>query len=146
MRGFTLFELLVVMLLIGLVLTLVPGFLVRGQPGLDVQVAARAVADGLRTARSEAILRNREQVFAIDVEARRFRSLPDRPPVQLDQAIELSLYTARAELQDAGTGQIRFFPDGTSSGGRIGLALGGRQVAVEVDWLTGEVTIHAGKG
>ena len=57
-RGFTLLELLVVLAIIGLVVALVPGFMLRSQPQLDLQVAARAIADGMRQTRSEAVVRN----------------------------------------------------------------------------------------
>jgi general secretion pathway protein H len=143
-RGFTLLELLVVLAIIGLVLAFVPGFVLRGQPDFDVDVAARAVADSLRQARSEALLENREQLFALDVEERLFRTASMRAPVQMDRAIELTFHTARSELLSESIGQIRFFPDGSSTGGRIGLSLAGRKAEVTVDWLTGLVLVaHA---
>lgn len=141
-RGFTLFELLVVIAIIGLVLAVVPGFLLRGQPGLDVDVAARAIADGLRQARSHAVLQNREEVFALDVEGRQFRAGQGQPLRQLDKALELSMLTARSELLTADAGQIRFFPDGSSTGGRIAVVRAETRAEVAVDWLTGEVSIH----
>jgi general secretion pathway protein H len=140
-RGFTLLELLVVLAIIGLVLAFVPGFVLRGQPDFDVDVAARAVADSLRQARSEALLENREQLFALDVEERLFRTASMRAPVQMDRAIELTFHTARSELLSESIGQIRFFPDGSSTGGRIGLSLAGRKAEVTVDWLTGLVLL-----
>lgn len=140
-RGFTLIELLVVLAIVGLVLALIPGFMLRSQPGLDVEVAARAIADGLRHARSQAMLSNRDQVFALDVDERQFRAGRDQPLNQLDRNLELRLYTAQAEALDAARGQIRFFPDGSSTGGAIGLNLDNQEVEVRVDWLTGQVEI-----
>lgn len=140
-RGFTLIELLVVLAIVGLVLALIPGFMLRSQPGLDVEVAARAIADGLRQARSQAMLSNRDQVFALDVDERQFRAGRDQPLNQLDRNLELRLYTAQAELLDATRGQIRFFPDGSSTGGAIGLNLDDQEVEVRIDWLTGQVEI-----
>ncbi|MGH6943466.1 MAG: GspH/FimT family protein [Geminicoccaceae bacterium] len=143
-RGFTLLELLVVLVIIAVVLTLIPGLMPRRQPGLDVDVAARAMADALLQARSDALLENREQVVALDVEARLFRSGGQRAPVQIDKDIELTFQTARSELLGDAIGQIRFFPDGSSTGGRIGLTLDGRHAEVVVDWLSGLVEIdHA---
>lgn len=143
-RGFTLLELLVVLGIIGLILAFVPGFVLRGQPDFDVEVAARAVADGLRATRSAALLENREQLFALDVEERLFRTASMRAPVQIDRRIELTFQTARSELLSEGIGQIRFFPDGSSTGGRIGLTLDGRHAEISVDWLTGLVAVaHA---
>jgi general secretion pathway protein H len=140
-RGFTLLELLVVLAIIGVVLAFVPGFMSRGQPGLDVDVAARAIADALRQARSHAVLHNRDQLFALDVEARLFRIGGQHAPVQLDKEIEVRFQTARSEVRSEMIGQIRFFPDGSATGGRIGLTLDGRHAEVRVDWLTGLVSV-----
>jgi general secretion pathway protein H len=139
-RGFTLLELLVVLAIIGFVVALVPGFMLRSQPQLDVEVAARAIADGLRRTRSEAVLRNRPQAFALDVEARVFRA-GDETPVRIDDGIALSFRTARSQLLAEGVGQIRFFPDGSSTGGLIRLVQDAARADVRSDWLTGLVTL-----
>ena len=141
-RGFTLLELLVVLAIVGAVLALVPGFMLRGQPGIDVDVAARAIADALRQARSHAVLHNHDQLFALDVEERLYRIVGQRAPVQMAKGIEVTFQTARAELMSETIGQIRFFPDGSATGGRIGLTLDGRHVEVVVDWLTGLVSVN----
>jgi general secretion pathway protein H len=141
-RGFTLLELLVALAIVGVILAFVPGFLLRGQPGLDVDVAARAIADALRQARSHAVLHNRDQLFALDVEERLFRIAGQRASVQMAKGIEVTFQTARSELMSETIGQIRFFPDGTATGGRIGLTLDGRHVEVIVDWLTGLVSVN----
>ncbi len=140
-RGFTLLELIVVLLIIGLLLALAPGDLWRRQAGLEVRVAARALADGLRQTRSDAVAGNREEVFTLDVAGHSFRPGQDRGPEPLKGALELGLDTARSEVIDAARGQIRFFPDGSSTGGRIRLAMQAQQAQVTVDWLTGQVAI-----
>jgi general secretion pathway protein H len=140
-RGFTLLELLVVIAVIGLVLALMPGFLFRDQPAIDVENAARAVADGLRQTRSRAMLENRAQTFALDVESRRFRPGDGQPLRQLDGTIALSLLTARSETVGDAIGRIRFFPDGSTTGGRVRLAIEDHEAEVSIDWLTGDVAI-----
>jgi general secretion pathway protein H len=121
---------------------LVPGFMLRGQPGLGVDVTARAIADALRQARSHAMMQNRDQLFALDVEEHLFRIGGQRAPVQMDKNIEVTFQTARSETLGETIGQIRFFPDGSATGGRIGLTLDGQHAEVVVDWLTGLVSVH----
>lgn len=141
-RGFTLLELLVVLAIIGFVLAFVPGFMLRSQPGLDLEVAARAIADALHRARGHAMLHNRDQLFSLDVEERLFRIAGERTPVQMAKSIEVTFQTARSELMSEKIGQIRFFPDGSATGGRIILALDGRHAEVVVDWLTGLISVN----
>jgi general secretion pathway protein H len=143
-RGFTLLELMVVLVIIGLLLVLVPGHLWRSQPGLEVRVAARSLADGLRQTRSDALATNRERVFTVEVAEHRFRPGQDRPLESLNGALQLGLDTARSELVDAASGQIRFYPDGSSTGGRIRLTMQNQHAEVVVDWLTGQVAIADG--
>jgi general secretion pathway protein H len=53
----------------------------------------------------------------------------------------LSLVAGRSELIGRSAGQIRFFPDGTSTGGRVTLTGSGSRYNVVVDWLTGLAAI-----
>ena len=55
--------------------------------------------------------------------------------------LAIDLLTIAGERQAPGLGDIRFNPDGSSTGGRIALADGQRRMAVGVDWLTGRVSI-----
>jgi general secretion pathway protein H len=62
-----------------------------------------------------------------------------KPVVQLSPKIGMPALESHSSR--AGDNEIRFFPDGTSTGGRLTLALGERQEHVVVDWLTGAVSI-----
>ena len=53
----------------------------------------------------------------------------------------IELLTIAGEARKPGEGDIRFNPDGSSTGGRISLIDGQRKVAVGVDWLTGRVSV-----
>ncbi len=140
-KGFTLLELLVVLVLVVLAVTLIPPMLSRGVPGAELRAAARAVAGGLTEARSRAIARNTEVTLTVDVEARTFAIGGGRPR-SMPQALSLSLVTAQSEQLDEARGGIRFFPDGSSTGGRITLSRGERNYDVTVDWLTGRVSVR----
>ncbi len=138
-RGYTLFEVLVTLAIIGMVLAAVP--LVAGgpRPGAEVRAAAIELASALRQTRSEAIAGFRSETFILDIERGVYRAGSARPESALPEGMEFSLYTARSELEDENTGRIRFFPDGSATGGRVTLASGGHSYVVAVDWLTGAV-------
>lgn len=133
-------ELLVVLAVLGLVLVLAVPTLGRALPGLELRTDARALAGALREARALAIAGNREVTLLIDVQQRTV-SVGPGSALTLDPRLGISLLTASSEASAEGTGGISFFPDGTSTGGRVTLALGERQRHVVVDWLTGTVSV-----
>jgi general secretion pathway protein H len=107
----------------------------------DLDRAAARLADGLRATLKEAIIRQQERVFSVDVNRRAFASSTGEF-VPLDPALDISLLTAKPELVGGSTGGIRFFPDGSSTGGQIELSLLGNRTAVNVRWSTGAVTLE----
>ena len=72
---------------------------------------------------------------------RRSDALPKR--LKLDPDVEMELTTAQSEVLDPFRGRIRFFPDGTSTGGGIIFVSGSRKYHVLVDWLTGQVEVKS---
>jgi general secretion pathway protein H len=124
----------------GLVLALVVGYRAPWSSGLSIEGTAAELASGLRLARSQAIADNRPVAFALDLAGHRYRVGGDLPR-SLPTKLALGLLTVNGERRSAAIGDIRFNPDGSSSGGRIVLANGSRRVAVGVDWLTGRVTV-----
>jgi general secretion pathway protein H len=138
--GFTLIELVVALAVLGLAVALVAGYRPLWSGGLGVEATAAELAASLRLARSEAIARNRPVEFALDAAGHRYRvgGARFRP---LPASLSIAMLTIVGERRSAREGDIRFNPDGSSSGGRIVLAGSGRRVAVGVDWLTGRVAI-----
>ena len=62
----------------------------------------------------------------------------------LPEGVELTLKTAQSDILDNSTGRIRFFPDGSSTGGRLTLTAGDREWIITVAWLTGKIAIYDG--
>ncbi|HEU5445352.1 MAG TPA: GspH/FimT family pseudopilin [Pseudolabrys sp.] len=139
-QGFTILELLVVLAILGIVVALGAPALHRMVPGVELNTSAQTVATALREARGLAIASNAEVTLVVELGDRALR-VGDGPPVRLASSFGITLLTATRELIDAGTGQIRFYPDGTSTGGRITLTHGNRRYHVVVDWLTGRVAL-----
>jgi len=137
-----LLELLVVLVILASAFTIALPAITAGT-ATELRVAARTVAAGLRQTRDRAIATHRAATMEVDVERRRitlserFRSLPPHARV--------GLFTARSERIDDTRGTIRFFPNGSSTGGRVMLATDRQSLLIDVDWLTGRVTIIEGR-
>ena len=65
-RGFTLFELLVVLAIMGLIAGLAVPRLAQGRPGQEAKLAASELVSSLREARSRAVSENRDVAFRLD--------------------------------------------------------------------------------
>ena len=140
-RGFTLLEVVVVVLIIALATAAVALAISGGLEGARVRAASKDLVAALRATRSKAVVTRESQVLALDVERRAYRAA-GRDWVELPAAMELSMETAADEVVDEGVGQIRFFPDGSSTGGNIELRRGEALWRIDVAWLTGEVRMN----
>jgi general secretion pathway protein H len=139
--GFTMLELMVVLVLMVLVYAIVVPKISSVLPGTELKSAARELAAGLRKARSQAVTHKTEAALTLDVEQHQFEISGDTHNYTLPAKLDISLYTAQSELLQDKVGAIRFYPDGSSTGGRITVSLGERKYQVDVDWLTGQVKI-----
>jgi len=143
--GFSLIEVLVVITLVGVVLAVAGGTIVGNLDGVKVQRASKDLVSALRYTRGRAIVSREEKTLDFNVDTLTYNA-PDRKPVTLPDDMEVQLRTATSDILDNSTGRIRFFPDGSSTGGRITLVAGVREWEVNVGWLTGEVTVDQGDG
>jgi general secretion pathway protein H len=139
--GFTLLEMMVVLVLMLMVYALAMPMISAGMPGTELKGAARQLAAGLRKARSLAVTQKQEAVLTIDVEQHRFDLSGDTRSYALPAKLDISLFTAQSEMVREKVGAIRFYPDGSSTGGRITVGYGDRKFNVNVDWLTGQVAV-----
>ena len=126
--GFTLIEMIVVLVVLGLALGLVMTHGPARSRRLELDAVARQVAGALRLARSRAIAEERGTAVAFGTGG-----------YQLDGSAAVAW---SADVSPTGDRVISFTPDGGSSGGQIVLRGGDRQVAIGVDWLTGRVIVR----
>jgi len=138
--GFTLLEMLVVIVLIGLAAVAVSLSVTQGLASARVRAASSELAGALRATRAQAIVRGQEQVFDVDTRANSYDGAKQRN-VALPRGLQASITSAKEDRPNDHTGRIRFFPDGSSTGGRITLKAGRREWHVNVSWLTGEVRV-----
>jgi general secretion pathway protein H len=140
--AFTLIEMLVVLGIIALAVTTAMPLLSRGSDTLRLETASNEITEALRATRAAAIVQNSAMTLRLDVDRRTFGSavVPQR---SFAPNINAKLTYAVAVRSAASEGGFRFFPDGSSTGGDLMLALNGRQVRLCIDWLTGTVRTAA---
>lgn len=143
--GFTLVEIMVVMVIIALVLGLVATSMSRSISSAEARAASRQLVASLRYTRARAIIDKQEQVFLVNTDERSYQA-PGRKLVQLPEGVDVTITTARTEVTSESAYGIRFFPDGGSTGGHIELTVNKREYRVNVAWLTGESKLQRTEG
>jgi general secretion pathway protein H len=137
--GFTLFELLVVMVVLVLAYAAVTAMYTSPSRGIELKSAARLTASRLRDLRAEAMTTGTERGATVDVNGRLIKFGDGRPPLMLGQTITLAVTGAESETGVPGQAGVRFYPNGSSSGATIELRSERQQYEVRVNWLTGRV-------
>jgi len=140
--GFSLLELLVVLAIMALVLGVVAMRPTAGSARVGMDVLTRHLASQLQEARISAIRANRDAVFVLDLDKGAYGV--DGTSYTLPKDVDVRMVTARQETTD-GVGRIRFYPGGGSTGGRLEVRKGERQMLVRVDWLTGHIHVERGR-
>jgi general secretion pathway protein H len=139
-RGFTLIELIAVIVLVGIVAVVAGMSFASSLSGAKIQAASRDLVAALRYTRGQAIVKGEQKVLMLDLENNTYQA-PGKGSVDLPKDMVLRLTTAQQELVGENKGGIRFFADGSSTGGNIAVVLGEREWKINVGWLTGEISL-----
>jgi prepilin-type N-terminal cleavage/methylation domain-containing protein len=138
--GFSLMELLVVMLIISIASGVFLGYNYRQRDSVRLRSAAGEVRQFLRVVQGHAVLEGRDNTcqYRIGehtlVEALRGRKLA------LPESVTLDLEGQR--LEEEAVVLARFFADGSAEAGRIVLAAAGQNIIVIIDPVLGEVHVE----
>jgi general secretion pathway protein H len=140
--GFTLLELLIGLGILAAVLAVIAPLANRTRAGMELRSTAFDIASTMRNARAAAQTSNAEQALVIDVGSRRLWTEGQTVGKPLPRRFGMSLELPVTEQVSANAGRMRFFPDGSASGGKIVLREGGRKATVFVNWLNGDVQVQ----
>jgi len=143
-RGFTLLEIMVVMIIAALMVALVPPLFSGAVSGTKLKGSARDLAVALRETRSQAIIHNSEKLVHLDLESPRYRvgnTKPQALPANVVMAVETITGERVAEMSQH---VVHFYPDGSSSGELITLSGGNQAYHLQLNWLTGSIAITEG--
>lgn len=140
-RGFSLLEMIAVLVLIAIAVTVASVSVSKSLGSAKIKAASRDLVAALRYTRGQAIVKGEQKTLDVDLEAMSY-TVPGKDPVKFPDKIEVKLLTAQNEQINERAGRIRFYPDGSSTGGHISVISGAREWRVNVGWLTGEVDLE----
>jgi len=138
--GFTLIETLMVIALIALLAAVLAPSMIP-TPNNQLRANAAELISALRAARLHAMRSREAAALQIDTEQKTYQPPGGTSSKALNGDFNIQLTTVQSELTDGSRGAIRFFPDGSSTGGRITLSNGNLTQHVDVAWLTGRVRL-----
>lgn len=137
--GFTILELLVAISIMSIVVAVSAPQMARMYDSMKYRGAIQDIASILSGTRYRAITTGESHDVLLFPEQRMVRH-GERDRLFAD-SIDLQIVSAR-ELNKSDAGVIRFYADGTSSGGTITIAHdSGMEAKIQVDWLLGRIDI-----
>ena len=139
-QGFTLIELIIVLVISVLGFAVLGTHISSGNQTTQLQAAARDIASALRYAQGEALITRMPVSVGVNLDNNSYRVSNANKVHTLPKELDISLVVAE-EAFAGGEGHIVFFADGSSTGGRITLEWSQQLRRVDVNWITGEVTI-----
>lgn len=140
-RGFTLLELLVVLLVLATAAALAAPAIGRSTDAVRVRAEVAGFAAMLRHAREQAIVTGRPHSVVVDPAAGQITIVAPAETTSEDQVLKRRSIPAGwgVDAPTPGALSVRFEPQGNSSGGDFRLVVGGFAYRVTVDPVTGRV-------
>ena len=143
-RGFTLIELMLVLMLMGIAGVIVLPNIEKGMQDREVRRSALGLA-AARNLRSRALDEGMPQLLILDLEQNNYRAARGAE-VHLPADVKFSAVVG-GEIIDGEARQFVFFPNGSSHGGSIALS-GGRgsvSYSIRLEPLTGKIQVVPGE-
>jgi general secretion pathway protein H len=142
-QGFTLLELMLVLFLVVLGFSVIGLNINSGNDATGHQSAARDLVSALRFAKGQALIGHEETTVLLNLNENTYTVSGRDKVFTIPENIELTVVTAQEELNGDGEAGIRFFPDGSSTGGRIKLERNGVLWQIDINWLTGQIELES---
>lgn len=142
--GFSLFEMLVVLAIASLAALAAAPYIKHLSPEVEMRLEAGRLTAALRAARAHAISRGIDVPFELHPEHREWQIIGITSPRRVPEHVHVAVEAARALGPRGDSVGLVFFPDGSSTGGRIVLAHEAQRITIGVSWLDGTATVTGG--
>jgi general secretion pathway protein H len=136
LQGFSLIEMLVVLAIIGLVVAIALPYYGGVPDQIRLRATTQSIVTAMKSTRAAAIAQDAEMALVFDMGKRTFSS-PAVAAAELPKDVQIDLTIAALAGENASRGSIRFFPDGSSTGGDISLMLHNVSSKICTNWLSG---------
>ncbi|MFK8013159.1 MAG: GspH/FimT family pseudopilin [Marinicellaceae bacterium] len=137
--AFTLLEILVVMVMIVVIMSFFSSSMMKSLDKAKIRAASKDLVSALRYTRGQAVVKHEEKTISFNVKDKTYKA-PRKKMVKIPQEMEMYVYTASSDIASDSVGSIRFFSDGSSTGGWVKLVHGDKIWQINVNWLTGEIS------
>jgi general secretion pathway protein H len=142
-KGFTLLELLIVLLLMGLMLALVGPQITIGLSAITLKSSAKRIATTLNYARGQAIVKKTPYQVSFNNETGTYWVAEKSRSSKQDQSSPIKELELPETIKIKDKGSVIFYPNGSSSGGEI-IIINEKEKGylIRVDIITGLPTIE----
>ncbi|VAW34927.1 hypothetical protein MNBD_GAMMA01-2187 [hydrothermal vent metagenome] len=108
-----------------------------------IRAVSKNLVSAMRYTRGQAVVKHEEKTITFNVKTKSYKA-PRKKTVTIPDEMDIFVFTADSEIADESTGSIRFFSDGSSTGGWVKLVYGKKIWKINVNWLTGEISMVEG--
>ncbi len=139
--GFTLVELLAVLAILAIAVVAISYGGGRSVDAAQFRALMVKTAAAIRQARAEAIRTAGESVFVVDLGGRRMGEADGGDLLTIPRDVDVTAEVAASEQYRDGSLGIRFYGNGSSTGGTLRFVWRGQNYHILVNWLTGNVSM-----
>lgn len=140
--GFTLIEILMTLVIAAAITAISATAYSRLSSSAALKSTAQDILVTLRRARISAIAKSEEVAFLLDNNKRVYWVMGSERQRLLDSSLDMEMFSAKGLSANNNISQIRFAPDGSSSGGEIKISNGKKVHSIAVEWLSGKVELN----
>jgi len=140
-KGFTLIELLLVIVIVAMAAAIAAPQIGSGNQTAKLSGAVRDITSAFRFARGQALTHHKEVSVIFNLQNNTYQITGRNKLFYLSNAIEITLNVAQSQISSEDEGGVRFFSDGSSTGGQIILEIEKDKRQIDINWLTGQVTL-----
>ena len=137
--GFTIIELIVVLIIVLLGMTVVGANFSKVSPALQLKTVGGEVISALRLARTQAVSTQQAVSVRFNLYENTYQ-VQGQQTLKLPEDLTLSLVILRKNYAGNEIASIIFYQDGSSSGAQVLLELANHKEQIDVNWLTGKIT------